>query len=530
MKRIAAFGVTLVCALGLASCATGPSKEQQLVSKAVEAVGGAQAIADIRTISWKGTIKQWEPEQSDLPGGEMRFCNEAQLEGAIDVQARAARTDWVKNFAYPAPRTFTYSEIVTPSAGYVIGIDTNGRNAESMKANPPAHSMSGYRLAATQREGRRANVSALLLDMLFNPERVQPAADIVAQGRSYPAVAYQGLIVAFDPQTGLPARIRSLDYDNIWGDVTWDLVLSDWKPVGNVKVAMSRKAQLNGRVVSDFTFSDVKLNQALDAKRLAIPGDVLAHAARPASGNVPYQWVIRRQYIGTYLDSDNASYDTRAASPGLRLQELAPGVAQVVGGSHNSLIVEMSDFLVVFDAPVSDAQSQWTMKAAKEKFGGKPVKWVVLTHHHMDHAGGVRAMLADGGTLVVGAPAREHYLKVLAAPATRNPDLSPRSYAAVQIMEVTSSNVITDSRGKQVMMYVMDNPHAKGMMMGWVPEAKLGWITDLWSPGTPLPPKPNPALASVVSTVKRAGLQPDRFAGGHGSVAPYSQLTQLVGQ
>ena len=80
-----------------------------------QALGGAQALADVRTITWKGNLKQWEPEQSDVPGGEMRFANEAQLEGIADVQARAARTDWVKNFAYPAPRTFTYSEIVTPT-------------------------------------------------------------------------------------------------------------------------------------------------------------------------------------------------------------------------------------------------------------------------------------------------------------------------------------------------------------------------------------------------------------------------------
>ena len=526
MKRLFVLPLAFAAAFSLMSCATGPSREQTMVSKAVQALGGAQAIADIRTISYKGSQKQWEPEQSDVPGGEMRFANEAQVEGIIDVQARASRTDFVKNFAYPSPRTFTYSEIVTPTAGYVIGVDTNGRNAESMKANPPAHSMSGYRLATAQREGRRGNISSLMLAMLFNPEQVTSAADIQGQ----PAVSYQGLTVAFDPQTGLPSRVRSLDYDNIWGDVTWDLVLSDWKQAGPIKVAMNRKLELNGRVVNDFTFSELKFNQPLDAKRLAIPAEARAGAAKPATGNVPYQWVIRRQYIGVYLDSDSVSYDTKAASPGLRLQELAPGVAQVVGGSHNSLVVEMSDFLVIFDAPVSDGQSQWTMKAAKEKFSNKPVKWVVLTHHHMDHAGGVRAMLADGGTLVVGAPAREHFVKALAAPTSRNPDLSPRSYSAVQIMEVTSSNVITDSRGRQVMMYVMDNPHAKGMMMGWVPDAKLGWVTDLWSPGTPMPAKPNPGLVSVVNTVKKAGVQPERFAGGHGSSAPYSQLTQLVGQ
>jgi hypothetical protein len=71
------------------------------------ALGGAQAIADIRTTTYKGSLKQWEPEQSDVPGGEMRFANEAQVEGMIDIQARTSRTDWVKNFAYPAPRTFT---------------------------------------------------------------------------------------------------------------------------------------------------------------------------------------------------------------------------------------------------------------------------------------------------------------------------------------------------------------------------------------------------------------------------------------
>src|SRR5690349_15898497 len=126
LNRCAAAFLALAAVLGLQSCATGPSKEQQLVSKAVQALGGAQALADVRTITWKGNLKQWEPEQSDVPGGEMRFANEAQLEGFVDVQARASRTNWVKNFAYPAPRTFTYSEIVTPTAGYVMGIDSNG--------------------------------------------------------------------------------------------------------------------------------------------------------------------------------------------------------------------------------------------------------------------------------------------------------------------------------------------------------------------------------------------------------------------
>src|SRR4029078_10920569 len=104
-------------------------------------------------------------------------------------------------------------------------------------------------------------------------------------------------------------RVRSLDYDNVWGDVTWDLVLSDWKQAGPIKCALTRKLELNGRVVKDFTFSELKFNQPPDAKRLAIPAEVRAGAAKPATGNVPYQWVIRRQYIRVVPDSARVSYD-----------------------------------------------------------------------------------------------------------------------------------------------------------------------------------------------------------------------------
>jgi len=508
----------------LVSCAT-PSREQSLVSRAVDAMGGAERLAGIKTIAFKGTAKYWEPEQSDVPGGEARFANESNFSGIIDGATRASRIDWVRNFAYPAPRTFNFSEVTTPEAGYVIGVDSNGRNAQNLKSSPPAHAMSGLRLATAQRELRRGGSGALMLAMQRNPERVQPASDIGSQ----PAVSFDGFIVAFDPATGLPSRVRSLDYDNIWGDVNYDVVYSDWRDVGGVKVPMSRKYELNGKTVTEVAFTDLQFNAPIDTSRLQIPAEVRAGAPKPAVRNVPYQWVIRRQFIGVYMDSDNASYDTQA-SQGLRLQEVAPGVHQVQGGTHNSLVVEMSDHLIVMDAPVTDAQSMWLVGATRAQFPGKPIRWVVLTHHHMDHAGGVRGLLAEGGTLVVGQGAGAHFRRVLEAPMTRNPDLPARSFHMNPILEVPESHVMSDSAGRQVIVYVMDNPHAKGMLMGWVPHARLGYVTDIWTPGPPLPAKPNPGLASVVNTVKRAGLQPERFAGGHGSTADYQSLVKLVGQ
>ncbi len=201
--------VVLFSILGLVSCASGPSREQDLVNRAADGFGG-DTWATVKTVAIKGTVKQWEPEQSDVPGGEMRFANEANFETVLDRASRVGRTDWEKKFAYPAPRTYKFSEILTPDAGYVIGIDTTARNAQNSQMNPPAHAMSSLRLATAQREQRRGAINSLVLAMRSNPHGVQAAPDIVVASRSYPALAYENYIVAFDPQTGLPARVRTL--------------------------------------------------------------------------------------------------------------------------------------------------------------------------------------------------------------------------------------------------------------------------------------------------------------------------------
>jgi glyoxylase-like metal-dependent hydrolase (beta-lactamase superfamily II) len=510
---------------------TTPASAQDLINGALTALGGADALMQVKTLVVKGTVRYWEPEQSMVAGGEPRHVADATFETTGDFMAHMVRVDWVKNFLYPAPRTFQFSEIVTPEAGYVIGIDSNGRNKQNRETNPPGHAMSGLRFTATQRELRRASPS-LLLEMRSHPDKVSASPAITIGSVSYPVLTYQAgpytFIVMFDPQTHLPARIRTLDYDNIWGDATYDLTFADWRKLGGAQIATSQHYELNGQVVAEIKITDVSANTPLPADRFEVPAALQGTAPKPASGNVPYQWVLRRQFIGIYLDSDNPSFDTRATD-GLRLVEVAPGVQHAVGGSHNSLIVELGDALVVFDAPVSDWQTNWTIAAAQAKYPGKPIKYLVLTHHHMDHAGGLRAYAAAGATLVVGKGNADHFRKVLTMPFTRNLDLAPRDLSKTAIVEVAEQYTIPDGK-RQVTAYLAENPHANGMLIGYVADAQLGFVTDLWSPGAaPLPDKINPALAAVVNTVKKAGITPLKFAGGHGATGDYAPLAALAG-
>jgi glyoxylase-like metal-dependent hydrolase (beta-lactamase superfamily II) len=524
MQRLCAFLVLSFLVLPLSALAANDA-----VDRAVKSLGGAEALGRIQTLSVQGSVKHWEPGQSEVPGGEKRFAGDSTFTLTRDLAARSARTEWVRKLAYPRPREYTFTEIVVNGSGYVQGIDTTARTKQSQESNPPAHSMSNLRAAAAARELARSS-PLLVLEMQRDAAAVSAAADVKVGERTLPALRYRAggydFIVVFDRTSGLPERVRTLDYDSLQGDVNYDLVLSDWKDVGGVKIAHRQVYELEGTVVADAQYQSVQPNPSVAAAQFQIP-QAYRRDALKAGAAIPYQWAIRRQFAGTYLDSDNPSYDT-GASAGLKLAELAPGIQLVQGGTHNSLIVEMKDHLIVFDAPVSDAQSQWTLQAAKQKFPGKPVKFLVLTHHHVDHVYGARSFLAEGATLVVGAGDADYFRKAFAAPHTRNPLVS-QPLAKVEIREVADQLVLGDG-ARNVGVYLTENPHAKGMLIGYVEDAKLGFVADIWSPGRdPLPAQADPGLASIVAVVKKHGLTPERFAGGHGNTAPYAPLAQLVG-
>src|SRR5262249_60948165 len=84
---------------------------------------------------------------------------------------------------------------------------------------------------------------------------------------------------------------------------------------------------------------------------------------------------------------------------------------------------------------------------------------------------------------------------------------------------------------REVGAYVIDNPHSNGLMIGYVSDARIGYATDIWSPGAaPLPDKLTPPLAALVAGVKKAGITPAKFAGGHGGVGGYAPLAALEGK
>ena len=116
-----------------------------------------------------------------------------------------------------------------------------------------------------------------------------------------------------------------------------------------------------------------------------------------------------------------APADTAATS-----ERLGDGVWMITAGL-NSVLVEFTDHLVVVEALGNDARSHAVMAEVKRLVPNKPIRYLVNTHAHFDHSGGVRAFAAEGVTIVTQEVNKPFFEKVLTLPHQINPDSLAKS-------------------------------------------------------------------------------------------------------
>ena len=515
MKYALSIVAALLLAMSQAQPALAHDGANDLIKQAIAAQGGADALSALKVLAIKGEARFWEPEQSEKAGGEPRFLGDATFTMTWDLEKGMARTEWDRDQKYPDPPVkLKYTETVLPTFGYVT--DEKG-----------SRTMSGIRAAAHLRELKRAS-PWLLVKAMGTPKSAAAVGDQKLGKQSLPAVSLNDdgtkFTILFDSKTHLPAAIRTRDDDNIHGDSDYDLVLGDWKAVGGVKIAHSLSYQLNGVEVAKLTYQELSANPVIAADVFAAPDAVKSAAKAPPTSNVPYQWVLRRLFLTRFVDSDLILY---LPGGGLKLVELAPNVQHVQGGSANNLIVAMKDHLVVIDAPYGELQSRWVIDAAKAKYPGKPIKYLVLTHHHMDHTGGTRTYIAEGAEVIVPSPDKAHFEKVARAPHTVVPDELQKKPRPAEIVEVKDQMTLKDDVG-EIRLYNIPNPHAEGMIIAHVVKDNIVWVTDLVSPRGAV--QRTEGTAAVGDALRKYGVSGATIAGGHGTTAKQADIAPALAQ
>ena len=248
-------------------------------------------------------------------------------------------------------------------------------------------------------------------------------------------------------------------------------------------------------------------------------------------------------------------------------QKLAEGVWLMGGGTHNSVLMEFKDFVAVVEAPNNEARSLAVIDEVNRLVPNKMIKYVVNTHHHMDHAGGLRTYLSQGTTIITHASNKQYYLDVMFHPAPR--ELQPDRMSLYSPMYMVSRRpapietvgsadfggpgtggsgstryVVTDGDRMMEVLYVEDmnyelgdpsyaqGNHSNDMLMAYLPKEKMLINADLYSPpalGAQPPAAPTAAMLTLYQNMRKYKLDVTQHVPIHGRVGTNEEFVKLLG-
>jgi glyoxylase-like metal-dependent hydrolase (beta-lactamase superfamily II) len=202
-------------------------------------------------------------------------------------------------------------------------------------------------------------------------------------------------------------------------------------------------------------------------------------------------------------------------------QKLAEGVYYLTGGTHHSLAIEMNDHIVVVDTPNNQARGETVLAKAKELIPNKPIRYVVTSHHHWDHLGGIRAAIDEGATIVTHSSNKGFLERVAKTQHTIAPDRQATSKKAVKIQTVGDDGRLTDGKRVIELHRLQGYEHTGDMLIVYLPAEKILGEPDAFTPpaqaGAPLIPPAVVYAKALNDNIKRLKLDVQTIAPFHGN-------------
>jgi glyoxylase-like metal-dependent hydrolase (beta-lactamase superfamily II) len=377
---------------------------------------------------------------------------------------------------------------------------------------------------------------------------------------------------------GVPSVGEARQIQVVSGDFAWNVTgetaaptpvalierqLQLWTtPHGVIKAAMANQATVQGRTISFAVPGRYRIKATLDAANLV--EKVEAVLSNPVVGDMPVEVTYAdyqefagvkfptriRQAAGGFPSVDlsvtevkaNVPVDItvpdnirQATTPYARVatEQAAAGVWYVAGGSHHSVVIEMKDHVLVVEGPLNDERAAAVIAEARRLVPGKPIRSVINSHHHFDHAGGLRAFAAEGIGVITHETNRAFFERALMAPATVTPDRQQAARRKVAVVGVYDQRVLSDGVRRVEIHHMVGNTHADGMLMVYLPKERILIQADAFTPAPPNAPPPtiiNPLSVNLADNIARLRLTVDTLLPLHGRIVPLVELTRAIGR
>jgi glyoxylase-like metal-dependent hydrolase (beta-lactamase superfamily II) len=298
-------------------------------------------------------------------------------------------------------------------------------------------------------------------------------------------------------------RVETRSDNPVLGDTITETTFSDYKDLGEIQ-------------------SDVLFPAHIIQKQGGFP--VLDLTITRTDPNNPY---------AVFPVPDNVEQAPRTPPPvKVESQKVADGVWYLTGGTHHSVAIEFKNYVVLVECPQNDERAVAVIDAVKKTIRNKPIRYVVNTHHHFDHLGGLRACAAEGAAILTQTANQAYYETLWAQPHTLNPDRLAKSGKKPVIEPVAEKRTITDGARTLELYRLQGSNHADSMLIGYLPKEKVLIEADVFNPPAANAP-PGAVVRETVNlsdNLKRLKLDVQQITPLHGRLVGIEDLRRATGE
>jgi hypothetical protein len=468
-------------AILLSACAQA-TPEQQVIDEAAEALGGASRIRSLKALTLQGTGSAPNAGQNRTPDDELPVWRVNEFTRTIDL------TNWRMRAQQVREAQFLF-------AGDLIQRQTQGIDGDAAYTVTANGTIS--RTGATAARDRRIELlhhPIAIVKMALESEVALSNLQTRA-GELMVDIALPGgetVTFATDAKTHLPTRVVSKIANPNMGDVSIDTGFSDYEDVAGIKLPRRLTTKMDQYLQFELQVSKNTVDG--DVSALAIPAEIReAPAPQPPPVNV-------------------------TAEP------VAKGIWWLAGsGNHRSVVFEFDDHLVLFEAPLNEARTKAVIDKART-LSTKPLTKAIVSHHHFDHSGGLRAAIAEGLTIVTHRSNEQFFRALVGRRHTIVPDALEKNRRLVKFELVDDHLTLKDKSMEVQLYYLLDNPREGTNIYAYVPRDRLlvqadlydaTWLRHSWG-------------ENVLQNLERRGLKVDRSVPVHGVIEPFAEMVKNI--